>query len=390
MQAQQGLAQPHAMQMPQQRPQQAMPPQMAPQGQPMPQNAPQAAPEANGGGFGGLGGILQNIIAPQSAARNKTVGWLTQQGLDPGMATILASDKSALRAYVMQRSQGKTPIEINGRLVDPNTYEVLADFSEKKDPSLVNAGDGNLYDPQSKQWITAPNAGQKPPQVVELFDETTGQPYKATWNTEKREYERVGGIKARSGGTNLTVGPDGTVTYSEGGAPGMPKLSEAEGRNAGFYGRAAESHKLLADLEREGTSLFNKTVGDVPLVGNYALSQDAQKFKQAQRDFINAVLRRESGAVISPEEFENAKQQYFPQPGDGPEVIAQKRKNRDTTITGLKISGGQGSQFAVPAAPPPAGATPPAAALPKVGESRYGYRFKGGDPSEPSNWEKAN
>lgn len=126
MQAQQRLAQPPQMQ-PQQ---QAMPPQ-APQGQPMPQNAPQPALGANGGGLGAIGGILQSIIAPQSAQKNKTVGWLTSQGLDQGTATVLASDKTALRQYIMQRSQGQKPIEIAGRLVDPNTYQVLADFSDK-------------------------------------------------------------------------------------------------------------------------------------------------------------------------------------------------------------------------------------------------------------------
>jgi hypothetical protein len=126
----------------QQRP--AMPPQ-APHGQPMPQNAPQAAPESNGGGLGGLGDFLQNIIAPQSAKKNVTVGWLTKQGLDPGTATILASDKTALRQYIVARSQGKQPIEINGRLVDPNTYQVLADFSDKGGYDFITGRDGSIF-----------------------------------------------------------------------------------------------------------------------------------------------------------------------------------------------------------------------------------------------------
>lgn len=116
---------------PQQAPQQQPMPPQAPQGQPMPQSAPQAAPQPQGGGLGAIGGILQNIIAPQSAQKNQTVGWLTSQGLDQGTATVLASDKGALRQYIMQRSQGQKPIEIAGKLVDPNTYQVLADFSDK-------------------------------------------------------------------------------------------------------------------------------------------------------------------------------------------------------------------------------------------------------------------
>lgn len=43
-------------------------------------------------------------------------------------------------------------------------------------------------------------------------------------------------------------------------------------------------------------------------------SDDRQQFEQAQRNFINSVLRQESGAAIADSEFENAKKQYFPMP----------------------------------------------------------------------------
>ena len=68
---------------------------------------------------------------------------------------------------------------------------------------------------------------------------------------------------------------------------------------------------------------------------NWTQSGAQQQVEQAQRDFINAVLRRESGAAIADSEFANARQQYFPQPGDSPEVIAQKRKNRDLATAGV-------------------------------------------------------
>ena len=64
-----------------------------------------------------------------------------------------------------------------------------------------------------------------------------------------------------------------------------------------------------------------------------------QVFEQAQRNFINAVLRRESGAVISESEFANARRQYFPQPGDGPEVLANKARNRQVVIENLETEG---------------------------------------------------
>jgi hypothetical protein len=57
-------------------------------------------------------------------------------------------------------------------------------------------------------------------------------------------------------------------------------------------------------------------------------SQEFKQQEQAERNFVNALLRRESGAAISPEEFESAELQYFPRAGDGADVIAQKRANR--------------------------------------------------------------
>jgi 3-deoxy-D-arabino-heptulosonate 7-phosphate (DAHP) synthase len=74
-------------------------------------------------------------------------------------------------------------------------------------------------------------------------------------------------------------------------------------------------------------------------------SPGEQQVEQAQRDFINAVLRRESGAVISNDEFANGRRQYFPQPGDTPQVIEQKRRNREMAIQGIMMEVPKGTQM---------------------------------------------
>ncbi len=68
---------------------------------------------------------------------------------------------------------------------------------------------------------------------------------------------------------------------------------------------------------------------------NTLRSNEYQLLDQAQRSFINAVLRRESGAAIAESEFENARKQYFVQPGDSSGVIAQKKRNRETVMAGF-------------------------------------------------------
>lgn len=74
---------------------------------------------------------------------------------------------------------------------------------------------------------------------------------------------------------------------------------------------------------------------------SFLQSADYQKYDQAKRNFVNSVLRNESGAVISPSEFSNAEKQYFPQPGDTPEVLAQKAANRDTVTANMFSSAGK-------------------------------------------------
>jgi hypothetical protein len=76
---------------------------------------------------------------------------------------------------------------------------------------------------------------------------------------------------------------------------------------------------------------------------NWTQSPEQQQVEQAQRDFVNATLRKESGAAISNSEFDNARRQYFPQPGDDKTVIEQKRKNRELSTRGMlaEVPGGQ-------------------------------------------------
>lgn len=132
------------------------------------------------------------------------------------------------------------------------------------------------------------------------------------------------------------------------------KLNESQANATGYGMRASNSHEILNSLGAEGVSqpgMIKRAAETLPLIGdsagaalNWTQSPQQQQVEQAQRDYVNALLRRESGAAISPTEFENARRQYFPQPGDSPEVIAQKRKNRELSIEALRAGSGQGAQ----------------------------------------------
>jgi len=114
---------------------------------------------------------------------------------------------------------------------------------------------------------------------------------------------------------------------------------------------AQETTALYAGRIKQANDVFRKMEGYIntlPVVGtklnewapNFMKSGDFQAYEQAQRNYLNAVLRRESGAVISPSEFAEGRKQYFPQPGDNPQVLEQKRQNRELVEMNFKSSAG--------------------------------------------------
>lgn len=140
------------------------------------------------------------------------------------------------------------------------------------------------------------------------------------------------------------------------GKPLQPKgadkpMTEFQGKSSLYGTRAQAAHDAMLDLESNisTTGLAAKNAAqNVPLIGgalgmagNAMLSPNQQRVEQAQRDFVNAVLRQESGAAIGQSEFLNAQRQYFPQPNDSKEVIEQKRRNRELAIAGFERSAGK-------------------------------------------------
>lgn len=168
----------------------------------------------------------------------------------------------------------------------------------------------------------------------------------------------------RSGGVQPVNGPDGKPLR---GKAADRALTDSQAKANLFGSRMQEADRILTQLEGKYSPMaVNAKMGaeKIPLVGgaagyagNLMLSEQGQQAEQAQRDFVNAILRRESGAVISDGEFANAQKQYFPQQGDTPAVIAQKRRNRQIAMEGLMAEVPEGRR-GVPSLTSPANRQP--------------------------------
>lgn len=69
-------------------------------------------------------------------------------------------------------------------------------------------------------------------------------------------------------------------------------------------------------------------------------SAELQSYTAAKKNWIASQLRKESGAAISQAEYDEADKQYFPQPGDSPQVVQQKRDLRALAQDSMRRSSG--------------------------------------------------
>ena len=133
------------------------------------------------------------------------------------------------------------------------------------------------------------------------------------------------------------------------------KPTESEQKAAGFSQRMELSNQLINELEskiiqkgQDPNIMFptptSQAFGAIPFVGDYArtkvTSAEQQQYRQAQENWIRANLRKESGAVIGADEMNAEIRTYFPQPGELPETIAQKKLAREVTQNAMKTAAG--------------------------------------------------
>jgi len=307
-----------------------------------------------------LGQELKDIRATRAdeELRNRTAAYFAKT--DPKIAAAMMAGLSAKDAIALSQDKNKGVV-VGKMIVNPRTGDIIYDGSKEG---------SDLPDSVQKIMWGAKQLGLTPG-TDEYKDYITSQ-------------------FSKSKGMSFRVRKDGTIEFTEGGELGS--LTEGQGKGLMFSQRMGASQKIINTVENEGTSIFNAIVSNVPFAGNLLTSPEYKLYEQAKRDFINAQLRFESGAAIAPSEFANADKQYFPQPGDTPEVIAQKRANRELAIQTMNaVSGPDAEAYAKNIRVKLFG--PRAADWPDAGtviddpdNPGTKLRFKGGDPDIDSNW----
>lgn len=126
-------------------------------------------------------------------------------------------------------------------------------------------------------------------------------------------------------------------------AQSRDQTSEGERKAAGFFTRMTEAERIIQRLEDEGVTApsFGERALGMVLPEDMALGPQSEMLRQAQRDWVRAKLRFESGALIGDEEADEEIRTYFPQPWEGPEVIAQKAQARRVAMDAMRAAAGR-------------------------------------------------
>lgn len=282
-------------------------------------------------------------------------------GFRTGAATMDGQQPTAQQMQQMQQQ----PRGLMGFLSDPRTRQVLAsmDVSGLFSGVAEQAGrDIVRQEEQAQRNRTADWLSTQPDGAIFAEAIRSGVPaaqaYDAYQKSKTGDYVVVGKtlVDRRTGKVvfqapttasmtrfNPATGQYETISGLD---PSQLDLKESESASTIYSGRMRQAENILNLVEREGTDFAQRIAQNIPFVGNYLTTPEYKSYDQAKRNFINAVLRKESGAAIAESEFENADKQYFPQPGDTAEIIAQKRANRELAIRLMEASAGEGAAYA--------------------------------------------
>ncbi len=162
---------------------------------------------------------------------------------------------------------------------------------------------------------TATAAGQAP---IQPADQARMDEQRASGEAQRALTKRGQDMNDSRARELAQIARDGAAAVRENKPP-----TSAQATVATYAERLHQANPILESAQQDfGERTWNS------IAPNWAKTEKGQQFQQAEKNYINSVLRRESGAAIAESEFKNARGQYIPQPGDSPAVLAQKRNNR--------------------------------------------------------------
>lgn len=141
-------------------------------------------------------------------------------------------------------------------------------------------------------------------------------------------------------GFAVDTAPDGSVSIRQGaGAGAVAKpFTEGQSKDNVYTTRALGALGTLDPIADALTSLGNRAADYDPtgIVRGAVQDDRYQVAKNAGDEFLQAILRKDTGAAITSQEQQLYGQTYLPQPGDNAAVMQQKAQARRRAVEAIK------------------------------------------------------
>lgn len=125
----------------------------------------------------------------------------------------------------------------------------------------------------------------------------------------------------------------------------IPKeLTESQSKATGFFAQGVTALNTINSLGSYNVGEVARALDDSSPMAARGISQRDKRALNAQRAFANASLRLETGATITPAEINEKTRVLFPMPGDGAEVLADKKLQREAVLQALSVAAGPGAK----------------------------------------------
>jgi hypothetical protein len=330
--------------------------------------------------------VLAGFGASTDAQREAAYPHIRQEFISAGLMKPEDAPETYDPAWYQQRvDYGKAQVKAGTREIKTRN----ADGSEtirivKDEPTATPFESAAPVKPPVNHMVTVPGPNGQPIQRLATEDELkAGVPaYRApvVGPRDAPSWILRDGVALKVSDAQLKPGDK---PYAVAGA-GAKAPTGAQNKTLGFFNRAKQA---ADDLETVETEISQKGLGGqawMAAMPNALQGQAAQTYQQAQRAFTEARLRKDSGAAIPDQEFDNDRKTYFVQPGDTPATLAQKTRARSAMLASLAFEAGpalhgfygdeaEGLIAGYKAAAKPAAPASTQGAGPKVGEVRTAH-----------------
>jgi hypothetical protein len=343
-----------------------MPQQMPPQQAPMQPQAPAQMPAQDvmtgGGGIGSMTGGGGDQTAIYQALANP---WLTQEQRAALMMMLQQSDplrqmqlqEAQLRLQQMQEPEAPPAgiQELQWRAaqagLQPGSTEYqqfILGGGEMPQPAAAPAGIQELeyraaqagLQPGSPEWQQFMLTDGKPTQGTQFRIATPEQA--AAYGATAGQFGPDGRFYPVDTPKGMTIESDGQggfrMVQGDAAMTGNVKpFTEGQGKDIGFATRAESALGVLDPVANKLTERGDQALGFVPWgLGRGWQEADYQLAEQAGREFMIAILRKDTGAAVTPSEEQMYGEVYLPRPGDQPGLLERKEKARKVAVVGLK------------------------------------------------------